>query len=125
MQITNEDFLGIWKLKEFTLTTNGVKSYPFGQNLVGRIMYFDNGQMAVHGVGIKEDLKNSPLVWSPCMDELQQSQAQLIFENYFGYFAKFEINQEKQEVLHHIEGHYIQGYIGQTFSRNYQFFENK
>lgn len=125
MQITKEYFLGIWELKEFILTANEVKSYPFGRNLIGRIMYFNNGQMAVHGIGIKEELKNSPLVWSPRMNDLQHDQTQLILENYFGYFARFEINQENQEVLHHIEGHYIQSYIGQTFIRNYQFFENK
>jgi hypothetical protein len=107
-------FIGIWKLKQMYTIKDGIKNYPLGKNLLGRIIYFENNQMSAQGQGLDFEANNS----------LNNNVSKYVSGNYFGYFGSYTINEDAGTITHHVEGNVKPDVIGQDLVRYYAIHNN-
>jgi hypothetical protein len=112
-----EKFKGRWKLESVVVKHQGTLMYPFGRDIKG-LLFYDDEYMTVqimmpHNVSLEENKENAyklkDLAWS------------LKNFGYMGYFGKYEIDEEKKQVIHHVQGAITQNLVGGQEIRNYRF----
>jgi hypothetical protein len=116
-----EKFRGRWKLESVVVKHADNLLYPFGKDIKA-ILFYDEEYMSVqimmpHNVSLEENRENvyklKDLAWS------------LKNFGYMGYFGKYEIDEEKHQVIHHVEGAITQNLVGGQEIRNYTFEDGK
>lgn len=114
-----EKFKGRWKLESVVVKHGDSLLYPFGKD-VKAILFYDDEYMSVQimmpvdsSVQNADPLKLKDLAWS------------LKNLGYMGYFGKYDIDEEKKQVIHHVEGAISQNIVGGDEVRNYRFEEGK
>ncbi len=99
--------VGTWRLvHSISITPDGKKEYPFGEDAVGYIHYSDTGIMAV------QISRNSR---SKAKDLTQ------LKRDYLAYFGRYEIDTEKQVVRHFVEGQLFSDDHPGVLERKYRF----
>lgn len=111
-----EQLLGAWRMvdAETVDVATSVSSPILGKRgpYSGLIVYLANGLMSVQfaaqrGVGRA----------SVGRDQLTTDEKSAYFETYFGYFGKFEVDEQARLVRHQPEGSILQSQVGKTLVR--------
>ena len=110
-------FIGTWKLENVIVKHGNIKLLPFGREVTG-LLFYGKGYMSVQIMMPS----NIPLEHMPEKKyKLKDLAWALKHLGYMGYYAKFELNEEKQEVIHHVEGSIVQSLLGRKEVRKYRF----
>ena len=117
-------FIGVWELEEIRdedgdfLEGNRAGRPAVGfERPVGLLIYLASGVMSVNFAGgsrihfLRE--------FSPSPSELAAAGAA-----YGGYAGRWELDEARHEVLHHVETAFIPNRVGRTIRRSYSFAEN-
>jgi hypothetical protein len=99
--------VGTWRLvHSITITPDGKKQYPFGEDAIGYIHYSDSGVMTVQ---ISRKSRNAP-------EDLSG-----LKRDYLAYFGRYDIDTEQQVVRHFVEGQLFPGDHPGVLERKYRF----
>lgn len=114
-------FIGTWKLLECVeVGANGESFYPWGKDAIGYIIYTTEGVMAVQIMR-----KNRKLFSGKDITQALPEEGQALAKDYNAYFGHFDIDENNETVIHHIEGHLYPNLISKDNIRRYHFYENK
>jgi hypothetical protein len=115
-------FTGVWELEEIEdedflegkRTTRPAVGF---ERAVGILIYLESGFMSVNFAG----LSRIPFLreFSPTPSELATAGAA-----YGGYAGRWEVDEGRREVLHHVETAFVPNRVGRTIRRSYSFSEN-
>jgi hypothetical protein len=114
-------FVGVWELEgieDFLEGKRGGAVPAVGyEQPVGLLIYLASGVMSVNfmGAGRIPFLRE----FSPSSSELAAAGAA-----YGGYAGRWEVHEERHEVLHHVETAFVPNRVGRTIRRSYSFKEN-
>jgi hypothetical protein len=112
-----QKFIGRWKLKSVIVRHGETIIYPFGKD-IRAILFYDEEYMSVQ-IMMPHDL---PLGHMP-EKKLKLKDLAWALKNlgYMGYFGKYEIDEEKHHIIHHVEGAIVQSLVGGKEVRKYKF----
>jgi hypothetical protein len=92
--------IGAWQLVSwFEQAPSGERVHPLGENAVGQIVYTADGHVSAQLV--REEV---PLFLHDDWRKATADESARAWMGYFGYFGTFSIDEEKQAVIHHVEG---------------------
>jgi hypothetical protein len=116
-------FPGIYKLVSWRTTNpDGTVIEPLGANPFGRITYHKSGHMSV--MLMRRDRKTLARVdaQKANIDELRQAlqTAQGAASGFIAYMGTFEVQQDRNIVIHHLEGGSSPSFAGSDFERHYE-----
>lgn len=113
-----KNFIGTWRLLEFYVEkVKGLRSYPFGRNLDGLLIYNNDGYMSVSITGenqpskVKLDFKNT------------SAEEQALAVNHISYCGLFKV--EEKIVTHHVKTCLFPQWKDTKLKRFYNFYQNK
>ncbi len=107
MEDVRKLIVGTWRLvHQIKTNSDGSTEYPYGEGAIGYIYYSDTGIMAVH-------ISRKPRTEAKDISDLKH--------DYLAYFGRYEIDAEKQEVRHFVEGEVFPGDHSQVHIRKYRF----
>ncbi len=116
MDIANQ-FIGIWSLVQWTSRdADGQETHPFGEDVIGQILYDPSGNMMV------ELMKRDRKLFAS--DNFLQGTTEEILSAYHGFFAysgTYTIDAEAKAVIHHIEICHFPNWVGHDQIRYYTF----
>ena len=105
--------IGNWRLVSYVTTeTDGKRGKPYG-DAVGRLMYDDNGNMA--GQVMRPDRARVEL------GEGNAQQVRAAYLGYIAYFGTYEIAENGQSVVHHVDGSLNPAWVGGDQVRRMRF----
>lgn len=115
-------FVGVWQLEEIEEEDflegkrGGAPAVGF-ERPVGLLIYLENGIMSVNFAGSSR----IPFLreFSPTSSELAAAGAA-----YGGYAGRWDVDEARREVLHHVETAFVPNRVGRTIRRSYSFEEN-
>jgi hypothetical protein len=119
-----ERFVGVWELEEIEdeekifLEGDRGKGPAVGfERPVGLLFYLHSGLMSVNFAGASR----IPFLreFSPTPSELAAAGAA-----YGGYAGRWELDEPRREVLHHVKTAFIPNRVGRTIRRSYAFSED-
>lgn len=109
--------IGSWRaVSWFEKDADGKLSYPMGQEAYGQLIYTAEGRMSAQlmNVNIGRFAKGD---WRVATEE-ERAKAWM---DYFGYWGSFSIAEEKQAVVHHVEGSAFPNIVGTEQVRYFRF----
>jgi hypothetical protein len=103
-----ERLIGSWKLISWEETNPGTGevSYPLGKNAMGSIVYDPGGHMSAQVMNPNRP-KSSPPPGSPYAgwaNSLSLEDARAILSGYVAYYGRFDVDEAKRTVTHHVQG---------------------
>ena len=105
--------LGSWRLISYKAEySDGSVVDLYGSSPLGVISYDATGHMSVHLV--KADL---PKCGSIDRRKCPDVQARLAFDNYVGYWGRYEVKPSERMVLHYVQGASWPDYVGKSQRR--------
>jgi len=113
-----EDSLGREEREDFLEGRRGGAAPAVGfEKPVGLLIYLPTGQMSVNFMGSGR----APFLreFFPTPSELAAAGAA-----YGGYAGRWEVDEARHEVLHHVETAFVPNRVGRTIRRSYSFKEN-
>jgi hypothetical protein len=115
--LMKDRFIGTWTLDAYTRKhRDGRVSYPLGEKAAGRLTYTRSGLVSAQLMNVERPRMASDNPNEAAIEEIQSA-----FQGYTAYFGWFEIDEEKKEVIHHVEGALYPNMIGTDLKRNYKF----
>ena len=113
-------FIGVWELEEIEDSVEGdraVRPAIGFERAVGLLMYLPSGEMSVNFAGTSR---------KPFLREFFPSPSELAAAGaaYGGYAGRWEVDEARREVLHHVETAFVPNRVGRTIRRSYSFSEN-
>lgn len=113
--------VGTWRLVSFKAqASDGSVRELYGPAPLGQLIYDDSGHMSVHL--LKPGLpKCDTLDRRKCPEQA----ARLAFDNYFGYWGKYELNAAAGTITHHIEGASVPDWVNSSQERHFQLDGNR
>jgi hypothetical protein len=113
--------VGTWRLVSYdTQTTDGVKSYPLGQDLEGLAIYLPNGRVSIQFMRRDRPLFKSGDAWRGTLEEERAA-----FEGFFGYAGRYTIDAARSIVTHHLEIASAPNYVGTDLVRTFSMSGNR
>lgn len=115
------NFIGTWKLISVILQTkNDDTIYPLGENPFGRLMYDANGNVSVFlmKTGRTKFASDDLMEGSP--EEIEEA-----FQGFDAYCGTYEIDSEKETVIHHIQGSRLPNREGSSHLRFFKLTEKR
>jgi hypothetical protein len=126
-----ERFIGVWELEEIRdeeeekILLEGKRggAAPRGrpavgfEKPVGLLMYLPSGEMSVHFAGSSRI--HFQREFFPTPPELAAAGAA-----YGGYAGRWELDEPRHEVLHHVKTAFVPNRVGRTIRRSYSFSED-
>jgi hypothetical protein len=110
-------FHGAWRLEANVFRDeHGAETYPFGEDCRGLIMYDPSGMMSVQMIRA-----DRPLFPSEDIHGLDEETLRAAFEGLNTYFGRFEVDAQRQVVIHHVEGASLPNRAGSSQERRYEF----
>lgn len=99
---------GTWRLISYkSRTTGGAITDLYGPAPLGQLIYDNAGHMSVHL--LKPGLSTcNTLDRRKCPDR----EARAAFDNYLGYWGRYQVNSKNNAVTHHIEGASVPDWVG-------------
>jgi hypothetical protein len=117
-----DQLIGTWRLISVCAIrqSDGEVKYPFGKRSVGQLMYDSAGNMSV--VIMRPDRPRSSI-----NDKFQATTEEIksAFDGFEAYFGAYEIDEEKEIVIHHIEGSSFPNWEGTAQTRFAEFSGNQ
>lgn len=117
-----ERFVGVWELEE--IEDDDVREGKRGrvpaagfERPAGLLIYLPSGFMSVNFAGLSRI--PFPREFSPTPSELAAAGAA-----YGGYAGRWEVDESRHEVLHHVATAFVPNRVGRTIRRSYAFSEN-
>lgn len=105
--------VGAWRLISCKVErSDGSVQDLYGPSPLGLLMYDKTGHMSVHLQ--KPDL---PKCGTQDRRKCPDSQARLAFDNYGGYWGRYEVKTSEKVVFHHVEGASTPDWIGTSQKR--------
>lgn len=119
--VVKQKLIGTWQLV-YSVETDaaGHKTYPFGQDAIGYLVYDAEGKMTVQ-ISRKERAKFASTAFKKASD----AEARQLPQDYLAYFGTYTIDTVHKVVSHHVEGALFPNYIGRDLPRGYTFYDNK
>ncbi len=110
-------FVGTWRLLAFEeAQPNGEVNFPYGRNPVGLLIYDANGRMAVQIMsGERQGLPTGDL------SEVDAEKIKAAVLGFTAFFGKYEVDEARQLIIHHVEGHLLPNRVGKELPRVYEF----
>lgn len=111
------DLAGSWKLISFhSQDSSGQKTYPFGKDAQGRLIYEPGGRMAVQlmDAGRSKFSSSDPLVTS-------EAEVRAAFGGYTAYYGTYSVNCDDQSITHHIEAALLPNWAETAQKRQFEF----
>jgi len=114
-------FVGVWELEEIEEIEEFLEGKrgpaPGFENPTGLLIYLASGEMSVNFAGASR----TPFLreFSPTPSELAAAGAA-----YGGYAGRWEVDEARREVLHHVETAFVPNRVGRTIRRSYSFGED-
>jgi hypothetical protein len=109
--------IGAWRaVSWYEKTSDGQLVYPLGKEAKGQLIYTANGRMSAQLVSASM-VKFAKGDWREATVE-ERAKAWL---EYFGYYGGFSIDEEKQAVIHHVEGSAFPNLVGTKQVRCFRF----
>lgn len=90
--------------------------FPMGEEAKGQLIYSPEGRMSAHLVSANM-ARFAKADWRAATAE-ERAKAWL---EYFGYYGAFSIDEEKQAVIHHVEGGSFPNMVGTEQVRYFRF----
>jgi Lipocalin-like domain len=97
------DLVGAWSLLECAeILQDGSKRLPFGEGALGQVIYTADGRMSAQLLRAgrpafpSDDYRGAPV-----------EVAAEAFQQYFGYFGRYEVDADAGTVTHFIEGAWL------------------
>lgn len=117
MSDAREAFYGAWRLVANTFRDEaGHLSHPFGEDCRGLLVYDRSGMMSVQM--IRPDRPPFP---SEDIMGLDDHTLRAAFEGLNSYFGRFEVDEARQVVIHHVEAASLPNRFGSQQLRHYAF----
>lgn len=122
-------FIGVWELEEIeeTIFLEGKKAGDAAvlggrpavgfERPLGLLIYLASGEMSVHFAGASRI--HFQREFFPTPSELAAAGAA-----YGGYAGRWELDEPRREVLHHVETAFVPNRAGRTIRRSYSFSED-
>jgi hypothetical protein len=110
----SEKFIGTWKLVSFELRSDDRVTYPYGKDLVGLLMYNDEGYMPVALMASKRRRFSTMDFMKVTTEEIAAAA-----DNYDAYRGKYEVTKDK--VTHFVEVGFVPNRVGEREERFYKF----
>ena len=115
-------FVGLWELEEieeedFLEGKRGRAPAVGFERAVGLLIYLGSGFMSVNFAGLSRI--SFLREFSPTPSELATAGAA-----YGGYAGRWEVDESRREVLHHVETAFVPNRVGRTIRRSYSFSED-
>jgi len=112
-----EQLVGTWKMISDERHTEGEEVfYPFGQDVVGQLMYDDKGFMSVN-VTRRDRSKFA----SKDRGDYTPDEAKAAFESYLAYFGTYSFDEARGAVIHHVVSSTFPQMIGANNVRFFRF----
>ena len=116
-----DQLIGTWKLIYGEIRqSDGEVKYPYGKKSVGQLMYDSAGNMS-NAIMRPERPRFS------INDKFQGTTPEIksAFDGFEAYFGAYEIDEEKETVIHHVEGSLLPNWEGTTQTRFVKFSGNQ
>jgi len=114
-----QSLLGAWSLKECAeILPDGSKRFPFGDDALGQVVYTADGHMSAQLLRAgrpafpSDDYRGAPV-----------EVAAEAFQQYFGYFGRYEVDAGAGTVTHFIEGAWLPNLENTAQVRTFRFRE--
>jgi hypothetical protein len=89
-----ESPLGTWRLVSYhTETTDGIRTFPLGEEVAGIAMYLPNGRVSIQFMRKNRPLFKSGDAWRGTLDEEKAA-----FEGFFAYTGRYTIDAASSRV---------------------------
>lgn len=111
------ELAGSWKLVSFHIEDpSGKKTYPFGKDAQGRLIYEPGGRMAVQLMDPNRPgfASGDPLVTS-------EAEVRAAFGGYTAYYGTYWVNPGEGTIVHHIEASLLPNWVGTSQKRLFEF----
>ena len=110
--------VGAWRLRAFQITSSeGEVSYPFGESAQGMLLYSRCGLVSAQLMR-----SDRPLFESGDQQTGTETEIEDNFKNCISYFGTYELHEEDNFVIHHVENSLFPNWEGTQQKR---FFEMK
>jgi hypothetical protein len=117
----SEVIVGTWRLAEFTLTKpDGEIIYPLGKDATGFIMYTPDGYMSAQLMAQGRPVYASGDTFKGTQEEMAAAAL-----GYMAYSGKYEVDDEKSTLTHHMEVSMNPTWLGQAQLRNVKLVGNR
>lgn len=114
-------FIGIWRFVRCAeMQTNGDVLYPWGEDAIGYIIYMPEDIMAVQ---IMRQNRKAFNVDNFMLAPAEECHA--LPKDYNAYFGSYTLDEPKNTIVHHIQGHLFPNLVGKDNVRHYQFEGNR
>ncbi len=116
-------FPGIYKLVGWKTTgPDGKITEPLGPNPFGRITYHKSGHLSVMLMRPDRETLTRINVQTATIDELRQAlqAAQGAASGFIAYMGTYDVKQDRNLVIHHLEGGSSPSFKGTDFERHYE-----
>ena len=116
-----ERFVGVWELEEIEEIEDFLEGKrgpaPGFERPAGLLIYLASGEMSVNFAGSSR---------IPFLREFSPTPAELAAAGaaYGGYAGRWEVDEGRREVLHHVETAFVPNRVGRTIRRSYSFKED-
>lgn len=108
-------FTGAWTLvSDVEQHRDGHIADPYGPNPLGRIIYTDDGLMAVQLM--QRNRRSFANPDHPTLEELQQNSS-----NFHSYYGRYSVNLADSTVTHYVEASVLPSWIGTERVRRFRF----
>jgi hypothetical protein len=117
--LTDNPFLGTWRLVSFEVRSAGDKVYyPWGENPDGYIMYTPQGYMSVSMMA-----SDRPVFEARDLPKGTEQEKVAAADKYISYAGKYEVRDSK--VYHHVDVSLFPNWVGGDQVRNFRFEDNR
>jgi len=113
-----EKLVGAWKLVEYSINDKrnpGQRFYPLGKDATGIIMYTPNGYMSAQLMAQGRPVYANGHIHTGSIEEMAAAA-----KGYMAYSGKFELNEETNTLIHHMEVSMNPTWLGQAQERYYK-----
>ncbi|AEA00700.1 MULTISPECIES: lipocalin-like domain-containing protein [Aerococcus] len=93
-----DQLIGTWRLLSYETEKDGEKVYPFGEDAKGFIMYNPDGYMSAQLSKVGRTPYESGDIHTGTKEEMAEAA-----HGYMAYSGRFEVDEEKGEVTHHMD----------------------
>jgi len=102
---STQDLVGTWRLISYAELDDTGATYPWGENVVGRITYEPGGRMAVQMAR-----SDRPRLSASDLAALKPDEYREAFLSYFSYFGRYTM--QEGAVVHHVESASTADWVG-------------
>ncbi len=112
----DERFIGTWKLisSEMRISTGEIH-YPLGEDCIGNLVFDACGNLSAQLMRVDRPQFASGDILRGTSEEVMAA-----YQGYVAFWAKFEVDQEKQELTYVIEGSLFPNWNGHKNLRYYE-----